>query len=184
MPQAGYFIAVVGASGVGKDTILDGAKTQLNHRDDFHFTQRFITRPQNTGGENHIPLSVDDFKSQQQQGNFALWWPAHNLYYGLPKNILPKLRQGQNVIANISRKSVINATQIFPKILVIEITASPDVINQRLHARGRETTAEITNRQARKVNDWAGTQKIIQVLNDDQPHHAITQFVNISLGLV
>ncbi|MBL1420372.1 MAG: phosphonate metabolism protein/1,5-bisphosphokinase (PRPP-forming) PhnN [Alphaproteobacteria bacterium] len=183
MANTGYFIAVVGASGVGKDTILDGVKTKINHRDDFHFTKRFITRPQNAGGEDHIPLSVDEFKSQQQQGNFALWWTAHNLFYGLPKNILPKLNQGQNVIANISRKSVADAAHIFNKLLVIEITASPDVISQRLRARGRETQAEITKRQARKVNDWASSQKVISVLNDDEPQIAIDQFVNTLLSL-
>ncbi|PCI88390.1 MAG: phosphonate metabolism protein/1,5-bisphosphokinase (PRPP-forming) PhnN [Hyphomicrobiales bacterium] len=183
MVDAGYFIAVVGASGVGKDTILDGVKSKINHRDDFHFTQRFITRPQNAGGEDHIPLSVGEFKSQQQQGNFALWWAAHSLFYGLPKNILPKLNQGQNVIANISRKSVADAAHIFNKILVIEITASSGVINQRLRARGRETQAEISKRQARQVHDWAGSQKIISVLNDAEPQYAINRFVDISLGL-
>ena len=184
MIEAGYFIAVVGASGVGKDTILDGVKAQINHRDDFHFTRRFITRPQKAGGEDHIALSVEDFKNHQQQGDFALWWAAHSLFYGLPKNILPKLKQGQNVIANISRKSVTDAAHIFDKIRVIEITASPDVINQRLHSRGRETQAEIIKRQARQVNDWAGSQKIVSVLNDDAPQYAIDQFIDISLGLV
>ena len=184
MVKTGYFIAVVGASGVGKDTILAGAKTKMHNMADFHFTKRYITRPQDAGAEDHTTLSVDEFKSQQQADNFALWWPAHGLFYGLPKTIINRLDQGQNVIANISRKSVIEAAQTFNKIAIIEITASPDVIEQRLQNRGRESQAEITKRQSRTVNDWAGTQNIISVCNDDKPQSAIKEFIDISLGFV
>ena len=42
----GCFVAVVGPSGAGKDTIMDAARVALAGDTRFHFVRRIITRPQ------------------------------------------------------------------------------------------------------------------------------------------
>ena len=51
----GCLIAVVGASGVGKDSLMEGARQMLS---DCHFVQRIITRPADAGAEDHIAASL------------------------------------------------------------------------------------------------------------------------------
>ena len=58
MRPAGTFFLVVGASGVGKDALLSGAKAALRGDDRFIFVRRTITRPARTSTHlTHAPGS-------------------------------------------------------------------------------------------------------------------------------
>lgn len=181
---AGVFIAVVGKSGVGKDAIMTAARPRIEKAISSAFPRRYITRPENAGGEDHIAISKPDFLEAEQSGKFILSWSAHGHHYGVPKDICDCLEAGQVVILNISRGAVQEANSTFEKFGVIEITANPQTIEKRLHSRGRETVGEIADRQARTASpNWAADVSHIVIENDGTLEEAVSQFVDAVLSL-
>ena len=82
--QPATFFLVVGASGVGKDTLLNGARAALAADDRFVFARRTITRSADAGGEDHLFVPPDAFARTREAGGFLASWSAHGLDYGLP----------------------------------------------------------------------------------------------------
>jgi len=139
-------VLVVGPSGAGKDTLLDGARQALADDPRFRFVRRVITRPADSGGELHEAVTEADFAAR----TFALAWQAHGLHYGIPDDIGTDIAAGRVVVANVSRGVIAEAARRYPA-RVIEITAPPQVLAARLAARGRETSTDIAARLARNV---------------------------------
>lgn len=180
----GIFFAVVGASGVGKDTVLENAKDRLKHERGFYFPQRLITRPTNAGGEDHKGVSNTEFVQRVRDDKFSLWWSAHELHYALPDDVFDALRMGQNVVANISRNMVQEAANKFNKIEIIQVTASSEKINQRLMSRGRENEAEIMVRRLREITlDWSGDLNVHSISNNGPISEAVDKFIQTLLNL-
>ncbi|MCZ8374202.1 MAG: phosphonate metabolism protein/1,5-bisphosphokinase (PRPP-forming) PhnN [Beijerinckiaceae bacterium] len=148
---SGCVIAVVGPSGVGKDTLMDAARAALAGEPRFGFVTRVITRPREAGGEAHQPMTEAEFVEARARGLFALHWHAHGLDYGIPAGVLDEVAAGRVMIVNLSRREIPVAECVFPRLAVIEITAPPAVLAQRLAARGRESAAEIEARLAREA---------------------------------
>lgn len=148
--MTGTFIAVVGPSGVGKDSLLTYARARLG--DDLVVVRRTITRAAKENSEDHDSLTVPDFLDALAAGEFSLHWQAHGLYYGLPKSIEAVLADGRLVVANLSRAVLSMAAERYEKLVVVEITARPDVIARRLKGRGRESASEIRDRLNRSVD--------------------------------
>jgi phosphonate metabolism protein PhnN/1,5-bisphosphokinase (PRPP-forming) len=178
MDGTGTMVLVVGPSGAGKDTLLDGARTALAGDPRFTFVTRSITRPVGAGGEEHESLHERDFAAREIEGAFALSWRANGLGYGLPRaSIAPALGRGDCVIANASRGAVEEARGVFASLRVVLVTASPDILARRLAGRGRETPEDIAARLVRAgAFDTTGCDVVIR--NDGAPSVAITAFVN------
>lgn len=148
-------ILVVGPSGAGKDTLLNGAREALGEHAPVRFVRRVITRPASgrgadPGDEAHESISEQAFHARQQAGNFALSWRAHGLHYGVPADIGIDLSQGRVVIVNVSRAVVAEAAERFP-VAVIEISAPAEMLGQRLAARGREDAVDVARRLSRAI---------------------------------
>lgn len=148
-------VLVVGPSGAGKDTLMAGARAALVGDTRIRFVRRAITRPAEAGGEDHDPVAPDAFARARAAGAYALAWEAHGLGYGIPADIAADLDAGRVVVANVSRTVIAEAAARMP-VTVLEITAAPEVLAQRLATRGRETVADITARLARQVPIPAG----------------------------
>lgn len=144
--MSGRFIAVVGPSGVGKDSVM--AKL-AEGRPDLFLARRAITRPSEAGGEDFDGMSEGEFLSLEAAGAFALSWSAHGLHYGIPIAVETALEDGRDVLANLSRGVLSEAKLRFARFEVLSLTASPQVLAARLRGRGRETEDEITARLAR-----------------------------------
>lgn len=134
----GRFIAVVGPSGGGKDSVMEGI---CAHVPALHRARRVITRAPEAGGEDFDAVTEAEFKSLADQGAFALQWQAHGLSYGIPAQVQDALAGGQDVLANLSRSVLAQADRIFARLVVLHITATPEVLAQRLASRGREDRA-------------------------------------------
>jgi ribose 1,5-bisphosphokinase len=135
--------AIVGPSGAGKDTLIEGA---LRLRPDLRLIRRVITRPTGAGGEDFLGVTEADFATRLSRGDFALHWQAHGLSYGIPK---AQLAAPGDVIFNGSRAALPQAVQVFPNLRVILVTAPDPILAARLAARGRETEADIRQRLTR-----------------------------------
>ena len=170
-------IGVVGASGAGKDTVLEGLRAALADDARFIFIRRAITRPAEAGGEAHEALTEAEFTSR----DFALQWEAHGLRYGIPRGIEAELAAGRVVLANLSRTVVEQAAARHP-FAVLEITAPPALRAVRLAARGREDAADIAARLAREAPLPPGL-RVLRVVNDTTPEAAIAQAAQLLRGL-
>ena len=150
--MSGVFVAIVGPSGAGKDTLINFARERLADRPEFVFVRRIVTRPADRASEDHDSLSEAEFDAQERAGGFALAWPAHGLRYGLPASVDADIDAGRVVIANVSRQIVGQIERRYPRTAVVALSAAPEIIAQRLAARGREDAAAISQRLARMVD--------------------------------
>jgi phosphonate metabolism protein PhnN/1,5-bisphosphokinase (PRPP-forming) len=138
-PGGGTLILVVGPSGAGKDTLLDAARSHFRDDETIVFQRRLITRGDQTG-EQHSALSQAEFARREAEGGFFLCWRAHGFDYGIAAEALDKLVAGKTVVLNVSRRIVGEARQKWPRTHVVQVTARPEVLRERLLARGRENS--------------------------------------------
>ncbi|HED16637.1 MAG TPA: phosphonate metabolism protein/1,5-bisphosphokinase (PRPP-forming) PhnN, partial [Gammaproteobacteria bacterium] len=110
------------------------------------FNHRYITRPANAGGENHIELSEQEFENRLKHRCFAMHWHSHGLHYGIGMEVHAWMRSDMNVVVNGSRAYLDQATSLFTDIIPVHVVVSCDVLASRLRARGRENAAEIAER--------------------------------------
>lgn len=180
--MTGVLFLVVGPSGVGKDSVLDGARAALQGDSRFCFARRVITRTADPNAEDHDTLNETDFAAAEMAGAFALSWRAHGLRYGIPINVIDDLKAGRSVIANVSRTIIDETTREYPGAQTLAITARPDVIAARLLARGRETAADIEARLARAV-ELPDTGNLHVIQNNGELADAIDAFVEAVTSL-
>jgi ribose 1,5-bisphosphokinase len=166
-------VAVVGPSGAGKDTLMAAARRRIGRDPRFRFVRRRITRPASAGGEDHEPLDRDAFLRRRDARGFALWWEAHGLLYGIPRDIETDLAAGRCVVANMSRGVLTEAASRYP-LLVLEITAPPAVLAARLAARGREEPDAVAARLAREA-PLPPSLRVHRVVNDGAPEDAAAE---------
>ena len=141
--MSGRFIAVVGPSGVGKDSVME-AMAARDPR--IVLTRRVITRPSDAGGEIFEGVTAEEFHKRQATGQFALSWSAHGLHYAIPISVKAQLQNGQDVLANLSRDALQRAQGSFARFEVIKLTADRSILADRLAARSRETSDQIADR--------------------------------------
>lgn len=171
---SGIFFFVVGPSGAGKDALIEGAR---HLADRFCFARRVITRPAGSPGENHEALDEAGFAELERTGAFLITWAAHGLRYGLRRDLLDVLANGRHVIANGSRGMIATLAARVPHLVVIEVSAPPEVLAARILARGRETPEQVRLRVQRQVEPHGADVPTVQVANDGTLQQGIERFV-------
>lgn len=176
MRHPGLLVLVVGPSGVGKDTLIDAARTALAGDPDVVFPRRDITRAADAGGEDHLPVTVEEFQARRAAGHYVLSWQAHGLGYGVPAAIVDDLAFGRTVVVNVSR-GVIEAARDLARVRVLNLTVPAEVLRRRLAARGRESAAEIDARVARAVAVPVHGPDVVTIVNDDSVETALSRML-------
>lgn len=143
-----YFM---GPSGAGKDSLLDWLRVHLPAPCPVHWAQRTISRVAAPGGEAHESVSPATFVALRHGQAFAMHWEANGLGYGIRHAQLAPLAQGQWVLLNGSRAYLADALACCPDLVAVHITASPQVLRERLLSRGRETREEVEARVQRAL---------------------------------
>lgn len=171
---SGRLIAVVGPSGVGKDSVMQGIHDVMPH---MHVVRRVITREPDLGGEAYDAVTVAEFQEMAANGAFAVHWGAHGLFYGIPTAVTNQVKKGTDCLANFSRKALLEASAAFPRFLVLNITAQPQTLANRLAARGRETEEEIAKRLAQAQKPLPERLDVIELSNDGPLDQTIARAV-------
>ncbi len=170
----GRLFLVVGPSGVGKDTLLAGAKAADPK---LHWARRTITRPTTAGGEPFEGVTAKVFDQRLSADEFALHWDAHGLRYGVPRAELAGLEQGLSILVNGSRGAIAAARAAYPDLTVIRISAPSSVLADRLVLRGRESRDEIKARLDRASYDLPLDIAVIDVHNIGSPAEGIANLL-------
>jgi len=151
--SGGRLIYVVGPSGAGKDSLLGWVRRQLGGDAPVAFARRTITRPDDAGGEDHLPATPESFEAALARGEFAMDWEANGLRYGIGQEIRVWLAQGLTVVVSGSREYLPEARRRFPDLELVQIVARPEVLRERLVRRGREAANSIERRLTRRPLD-------------------------------
>jgi ribose 1,5-bisphosphokinase len=173
----GRLVLVVGPSGAGKDTLLRLAQAACADDHDVVFPRRVVTRA-SSADEDNIALSPDEFTRARDHGDFAVHWDAHGHSYALPLEINDDIRAGRAVVANVSRTVIAALRKAYANVVVVAITAPPDVLAQRLAARARHTDGNIADRLARSVDD-ASAKADVTILNAGSADYHARQLVRV-----
>ena len=183
--MSGKLLYLVGASGSGKDSLLEGCRQRLqpNHR--CFVAHRYITRAPNVGGENHIHLSPEEFDMRATMGMFAMQWYSHDYSYGIGSEIDNWLAKGINVVINGSREYLQIAMHAYPNLIPVLVEVDEDILHQRLTNRGRESEEEIVkrlNRHRQFVDSLPDN--ILMIDNNANLHEGVDELLKLIETLI
>ncbi|MFG0322619.1 phosphonate metabolism protein/1,5-bisphosphokinase (PRPP-forming) PhnN [Pseudomonas putida] len=175
----GRLIFLVGPSGSGKDSLIDALREQLAVSG-VEIARRVITRSAEAKGEAAQGVTPEQFDTLRAQGAFAMHWRANGLDYGIPRQVDQWLAAGRAVLVNGSRAYLAEARERYPDLLVVLVQVKPEVLRQRLLARGRETTEEVEQRLARSARLQAAADPSVHVLdNSSTLEAAVAAFLSL-----
>ena len=174
----GRLILVVGPSGAGKDTLLGFAKAACAEDARIVFPRRVVTR-EASASEDNIALTPDEFREALARGDFAMHWEAHGHSYGLPRAIDDDIRAGRSVVVNVSRTVIEAARRAYANVVVIAITAPPEVLAERIQMRARSTDGNSEQRLGRTVDTAAPD---VTILNVGRPEDHARRLVRAIKG--
>lgn len=180
--MTGRIYYIMGASGAGKDSLLDYARQRLAPGGEVIFAHRYITRPADAGGENHVALSPAEFAIRRRLGCFALHWQAHGLHYGVGREINLWLEADVAVVVNGSREHYPTARATYPNLVGLMVEASPATLAQRLAGRQREGGAAIAQRLRRAHLPPDEHPEVVRISNDGPIWEAGDRLVGLLSG--
>lgn len=147
--MSGRLIYLIGPSGSGKDTILQGLCRLMGER--AYLAPRFITRPATDTERGSMSVSQAEFLRIERQGGFAMSWRANGLAYGVQADIHERLQAGVDVLVNGSREFLPEARRLYRPLIPVLLQVDQDTLRKRLVARGRESADEIHRRLGRNA---------------------------------
>lgn len=172
---------VIGASGSGKDSLMNFARMHMPENAKAVFTHRYITRPADAGGENHVSLTEKEFNLRKAAGCFAMSWYSHGMYYGISIEINQWLRFGLDVVVNGSRAYLDEAVKKYPHLQPVLISVNSDILRERLESRGRETPEQIERRleQAHSLQQEVSHPRLITIENNSTVENSGKQLIQL-----
>ena len=177
---SGRLVLVVGPSGAGKDTLLGLARAACADDRNIVFPRRVITRVASASEENE-EVSIGRFQEALTRGDYAMHWEAHGHRYALSRAIDGEIRAGRTVVANVSRTVIGAMRRAYADVLVVLITAPPNVLAERIALRARGSDGKPESRLGRVVED-ASAAPDITIVNISSAEYQARQLVRAIKG--
>jgi ribose 1,5-bisphosphokinase len=177
--MTGPLVYVMGPSGAGKDSVLERARSLLSVDTPIAFAHRYITRPADVGGENHVALTRAEFALRRAHGLFAFHWHAHGNDYGIGREVEAWRAAGLTVVVSGSREHYEKVAGNDPGLHPVLITAALDKLRARLAQRGREDAVAAASRLARGEAHAVRDPKVVTIVNDGALDAAAEAFVRL-----
>lgn len=135
----GTLFLIVGNSGSGKDSLIKEAlKNWPKDKKPIKLPQRYITRPPHET-EPFISVTPLEFQQMKIAGKFCLSWHIYELDYGIPSELYNWLKNGDNILLNVSRTIIPEARSKFPNLKLIFVYVPFNITQARVKTRGRES---------------------------------------------
>ena len=167
----GRLVLVVGPSGAGKDTLLGLARAACADDRNIVFPRRVITRETSASEENE-EVSIGTFQEALTRGEYAMHWEAHGHRYALSRAIDDEIRAGRTIVANVSRTVIAAMRRAYADVVVVSITAPPNVLAERIALRARSSDGKLESRLGRVVEDAAAAPDVTIVNISSAEYHA------------
>ena len=180
----GPLVYVMGPSGAGKDSVMARARGLLPPGAPVFFAHRYITRPAEVGGENHVALSRAEFALRREHGLFAFDWEAHGNLYGIGREIEAWRDANLTVVVSGSREHFMTADGIDGDTHPVLITAPAERLAERLVARGREDSSAAAKRLGRGEAYAITDSRLVTIVNDGVLDAAAQAFVSLLARLL
>jgi ribose 1,5-bisphosphokinase len=136
-----------------------------------------VTREASTF-EDHEQVGLKAFRQSRRKGEYAVDWEAHGHCYALHRAIDDDIRAGRTVVANVSRPVVDAMRRAYTSVVVVSITAPPEILAQRLAARARGSDGEIEHRLPRAVDEIAA-EPDVTIFNVGSVEDRAREFVQV-----
>ena len=161
--MSGAWVYICGPSGAGKDSVIEAARQIMGPQPDIVFARRMVTRATQPGSD-HDAVSDAGFLELLKSGGLSWHWQAHGYSYGIARRYERDVLAGRQVVINGSRAHVLGLAPA-PDLRVIEITADPQQVANRLIQRGRDSNSAVASRLARNTS-FSGLQADLVIVND------------------
>lgn len=173
-PQ-GLWVLVCGASGAGKDSVINWAAEHLEQRDDIIFARRMVTRAPHPGSD-HDAVTQSHFGALTASQALAWCWEAHGFQYGIAAHYADDVAAGRTVVVNGSRA---HAAGLAPsaQVRVVQIVADATLLASRMAQRGRDAPEDVARRLARNAR-LPDLQADCTILNHGELSHAGRQLAD------
>ena len=175
----GSLVYVMGPSGAGKDSVLGRARVLLPPEAPVVFAHRYITRPAEIGGENHVAVTRAEFAMRRAYGLLAYHWHAHGNDYGVGREIHDWWAAGMTVVVSGSRDHFLRTGGLDSQARPVLITAPAERLKQRLAGRGRESAIEAAERLQRADAYDIDDPRLVTIVNDSTIDEAASAFVRL-----
>jgi len=146
---------ISGATGSGKDSVIDGLVSRLPVERIITSTTRAM-RPFETEGNPYYFLSHETFEQGIEAGDFAEYSTNENgERYGVTKSELERIG-AMNRIAlwRVDWKGVINIKKIYPEVIALYISAPINILEARLRSRDTGKDEHYFEERMKYTREW------------------------------
>ena len=170
VPKKNCLFVLSGPSGSGKNTVYDGVKALLPAVTHTVSATTRDMRPGETHGIDYYYLSVEEFQSGIERGEFLEYVQYGGNYYGTLKSEITRLSSENRIpVLIIEVNGALNIKRIYPDATTIFIVPpSLEELERRIRKRGHNTEEELRTRLAIAQAEMEMRDKYDHcVINDD-----------------
>ena len=181
VPARGILFVVSSPSGGGKGTIIRHVlKVVENLRYSVSYTTR-APRPGEVNGREYFFVSRDIFEEMRAAGEFLEWACVHGNLYGTAKRqIAEETAAGLDIILEVDVQGAASVRQLLmDSVSIFILPPSPEVLRQRLLARGTDSAEELEVRLRNAPEELKQYSAFDYVIINDEIDKAAHQLASI-----